>query len=112
MNYKSSLLTAHTHSIRQGVPMKQLGKPSEGNPLAKWEAGSQWVNLGLKIAIALLIVMLDGDRNPCANIMFVLECMWRSQAVSFDDLKVMNWDRGSVFIGYDGCDDPHPVVIY
>ncbi len=54
----------------------------------------------------------DCDRNPCANIMFVLECMWRSQAVSFDDLKVMNWDRGSVFIGYHGCDHPPAVVIY
>ena len=23
--------------------MEELGKPSEGNPLAKWEAASQWL---------------------------------------------------------------------
>ncbi len=35
-----------------------------------------------------------------------------SKAWMADDVQVIDRDRASVFIGYRGCDDPPPVVIY
>lgn len=29
---------------------------------------------------------MDGERNPCVTIGFVLECVWRSDWVAFDEV--------------------------
>jgi hypothetical protein len=70
--------------------MKELKKTPEGNPLAKWEAASQWLTK-FEDSDNWAIVMMDGDRNPCVTIGFILECVWRSDWVAFD--TVDGYDR-------------------
>jgi hypothetical protein len=64
--------------------MKEMRKTPEGDLLAKWEAASQWLS-HFEDSDDWAIVLMDGDRNPSVTIGFVLECVWRSHWVTFDE---------------------------
>lgn len=65
--------------------IKGMRKPPAGNPLAKWEAVSQWLSQ-FEDSDQWAIVMMDGDHYPCVTIGFILECVWRSDWAVFDQV--------------------------
>lgn len=65
--------------------MKEMAIAPQGNQLAKWEAVSQWLS-EFEDSEQWAIVIMDGDRYPCVTLGFILECVWRSHWVAFDEL--------------------------
>lgn len=64
---------------------KEFRQQKEGDPFVKWSAASQWLTQ-FDDSDNWAIVLMDGDRNPCVTIGFVLECVWRSDWVAFDEV--------------------------
>lgn len=65
--------------------MKEIRKSPESDPLAKWQAVCEWLSW-FEDSDRWAIVLLDSDRNPCVTTGFILECVWRSHWVVFDEV--------------------------
>lgn len=85
--------------------IKDMRKLPEGDPLAKWEAVSQWLSQ-FEDSDQWAIVMMDGDRYPCVTLGFILECVWRSDWVAFDEVD--GYQR--LLAGFKDIPEPLPTL--
>ena len=85
--------------------MKEMRKSPEGDLLAKWEAASQWLSQ-FEDSDDWSISLMDGDRTPSVTIGFVLECVWRSHWVTFEEVD--GYQR--LLAGFNEIPEPLPRV--
>lgn len=92
---------------------KEFRSLPDSDPLAKWDAASQWLSQ-FDDSDRWAIVLIEGDRgtdsavnrSPAVTIGFVLECVWRADWVTFDEVD--SYQR--LLAGFKSIPDPLPTT--